>query len=190
MGRHGPFILKMSHCWQNLMFTVWGHTICFVLILLLLDDLKCVLHVSVICNLLWNRLKVFLTLFGDSELKEPRRAERKQEQHQVTSSTHKKKNREMGWKLAWRSTYRVWLWNPSTRHTYRTYLMDQNICKYLLFFIVMSQFSVSVSMWIWGHHVCYLLNYKMLCKQNLVPTKILKYFKSRYTTVIINEIVK
>lgn len=108
-----------------------------------------------------------------------------------SSSTHKKeKNRETKWKLDWWSAYRVWLWNPNTRHTYRTYLMEQNICKYLVFFIVMSQFSVSVSMWIWGHHVCYLLNYKMLCKQNLVPTKILKYFRPRYITLIINEIVK
>lgn len=96
--------------------------------------MTCVLYLSVICNLLWYRLKVFLTLFGESELEESHGAKGGSRNNTRQQAAHmKEKHRQTGWKLDWWLTYRVWLWNPSTRHTYHTYLMDHNICKYLLF---------------------------------------------------------
>lgn len=104
--------MKMSNWYENSMFGMWGthHLLCFDSIIVCWSKVCSLL--SVICNfLLWlDKFKVFLTLFGESELDEGHEGERGNRNGAQQQAAHmKEKDRETGYKLDWCSISRVWL---------------------------------------------------------------------------------
>lgn len=165
--------MKMSNRYNNSMFGMWGthHLLCFDSIIVCWS--KMCSFLSVICSLLlWlDIFKVFLTLFGESELDEGHEGVRGNRNNARQQAAHmKEKDREMGCKLDWWSISRVWL--LETQHQAYLPVLTLWITAYIYILYLQChhrvRVSVSVSMWIWGHCVC-LLKCNVLCSRTWFP---------------------